>query len=154
MKRQSRGTTNSKTIVTALSVSPNSGDHLSLQRIFDSSNWVLYKADCVASALALLYRHDIGLVLCEHDLRLNTWVEMLEPLTALRNAPPLIVTSRLADDRLWAEALNLGAYDVLATPLDPQEVVRVVQSAWRHWEQSHRVVSSGKREQLKIAAAG
>ena len=45
----------------------------------------------------------------------------------------LIVTSRLADDRLWAEALNLGAYDVLAKPFERMELVRSVSSAWLHW---------------------
>jgi FixJ family two-component response regulator len=42
----------------------------------------------------------------------------------------LIVTSRLADEHLWAEALNLGAYDVLAKPFDQEEVIRVLSSAW------------------------
>ena len=30
--------------------------------------------------------------------------------------PLVIVASHLADDQLWAEALNLGAHDVLAKP--------------------------------------
>ena len=36
-------------------------------------------------------------------------------------------------ERLWAEALNLGAYDVLAKPYDPTEVVRSVSLAWLQW---------------------
>ena len=52
--------------------------------------------------------------------------------------PPLqIVTSRLANDRLWAEALNLGAYDVLARPFDAAEVLRSVGMAWRRWQDSY-----------------
>jgi DNA-binding response OmpR family regulator len=51
--------------------------------------------------------------------------------------PTLIVTSRLADDELWAEVLNLGAYDVLAQPFDPDEVYRVVFLAWQHSKNSH-----------------
>jgi DNA-binding response OmpR family regulator len=58
---------------------------------------------------------------------------MLEHISRLPDAPLLIVTSRLADERLWAEALNLGAYDVLAKPFDTAEVVRVVSLAWQHW---------------------
>ena len=51
---------------------------------------------------------------------------------ALLPRPPLqIVTSRLANDRLWAEALNLGAYDVLPRPFDPAEVLRSVGMALR-----------------------
>jgi DNA-binding response OmpR family regulator len=47
----------------------------------------------------------------------------------------LIVTSRLADDRLWAEALNLGAYDVIAKPFEASEVVRIAGLACAHWNQ-------------------
>jgi len=36
------------------------------------------------------------------------------------------VADRLADDRLWAEVLNLGAYDLLIKPFDTQEVLRTV----------------------------
>ena len=57
----------------------------------------------------------------------------MENILVLPDPPVLIVTSRLADEYLWAEALNLGAYDVLAKPFDASEVIRVLYSAWRHW---------------------
>jgi DNA-binding response OmpR family regulator len=60
---------------------------------------------------------------------------MLEVLTPLSNPPFLIVTSRTADERLWAEALNLGAYDVLAKPYNQAEVIRVVSLAWLLWKE-------------------
>jgi hypothetical protein len=44
---------------------------------------------------------------------------------------PLIVASRLADDKLWAEVLNLGGSDVLALRFDHDEVIRSVSLAWR-----------------------
>jgi len=45
-------------------------------------------------------------------------------------APPLlIVASRLADERLWAEVLNLGGYDVLLKPFEPAELRRVIGNA-------------------------
>jgi DNA-binding NtrC family response regulator len=43
----------------------------------------------------------------------------------------------LADEHLWAEALNLGAYDVLAKPFDPTEVVRTLSQAWLHRASRH-----------------
>ena len=48
----------------------------------------------------------------------------------MMDPPLLIVTSRFADERLWAEALNVGAYDVLAKPFERDEVNRVLTSAW------------------------
>ena len=62
------------------------------------------------------------------------WTTVLHDLRRLERPPHLIITSRHADDRLWAEALNVGAYDVLAQPLDRVEVERAVESAHRHFE--------------------
>ena len=54
--------------------------------------------------------------------------------------PRLIVFSRQVDDRLWAEVLNLGGFDVLATPFRKEELMFAIGSAWLDWqsEQTHR----------------
>jgi DNA-binding NtrC family response regulator len=119
--------------LTVLSVSPVDEDHSSLQAIIGKSKWILLKARNLISALALLQQHEVGVVLCERDLLPGTWIDVLEHIMALTNAPSMIVASRLADDRLWAEALNLGAWDVLAKPFNKIEVIRSVHSAWRRW---------------------
>ena len=49
--------------------------------------------------------------------------------------------SRLADEALWAEVLNLGGYDLLASPFDPIEVDRVVTLAWEF--RAREVVQKG-----------
>lgn len=59
---------------------------------------------------------------------------MLLELQCRRVEPVLIVVSRVVDDGLWAEVLNLGGYDVLATPFRAREVIRSVSFAWRHWQ--------------------
>jgi DNA-binding response OmpR family regulator len=125
--------------LTVLSVSPLEEDHSSLQAIIGHSKWMLLKARDLVSTLALLQQHEVSVVLCERDLVLGTWIDVLEHLKALPNAPSLIVASRLADDRLWVEALNLGAWDVLAKPFDPTEVIRSVKSAWQRWHDQIQV---------------
>jgi DNA-binding response OmpR family regulator len=139
-------------IVTALFVSPAEEDHIALKGIFETSNWRLHKADRAASVIPLLYKHGVGVVLCERDLGATSWRDVLEELNLLPDAPPLIVTSRLADDNLWAEALNLGAYDVLAKPFARLELIRTVRLAWLHWHHrhDHRLARSGK----KVMTAG
>ena len=64
---------------------------------------------------------------------------MLDHLTDLEHPPALIVTSRLADEHLWAEALNLGAWDVLAKPFDHREVIRGIRTAWQHRRDRMRI---------------
>jgi DNA-binding NtrC family response regulator len=130
--------TNPSGKLTILSVSPHEDDHLSLHAIIGHSKWKLFTASDLASALSLLHDHEISVLLCERDLRPGTWIDVLEHITLLPHAPSLIVSSRIADDRLWAEALNLGAWDVLAKPFDHIGVIRSVKSAWQRWhDQMH-----------------
>ena len=139
--------------VTVLSVSPIEEDQACLQGIFTHSNWTLHSALTLVSALDILRDHEVSVVLCERDLRPGTWKDLLEQITPMLDPPVLVVASRLADERLWAEALNWGVYDVLAKPYDTQEVLRVVSSAWRHWKVQHQL-PGGVPEAYKAAAAG
>ena len=119
--------------ITILSVSPHEQDHPPVKGLFGNSRWKVLTASNISTARALLEEHDTSVVVCECDLMPGTWIDMLDHIRAVSNPPVLIVTSRLADDRLWAEALNLGAYDVLSKPFDRTELLRSVRLAWEHW---------------------
>ena len=67
-------------------------------------------------------------VICESALPDGTWRDVLDKINTLTQPPSLIVTSRLADDYLWGEVLNLGGYNVLAKPFRESEVTHVVAS--------------------------
>jgi DNA-binding response OmpR family regulator len=121
------------TPVVVLSVSPDPDDHRKLGSFIAHSRWKLLTADNLPATVNLLRVHDIGVLLCDRDLPDATWVDVLNHLNTLPNSPALIVTSRLADERLWAEALNLGAWDVLAKPLERTEVLRGIRYAWEHY---------------------
>ncbi len=120
-----------------LSVSPLSDDHAALNRILGEVHaeagtnvgWQLSTASTLSSALRALRQLRCPVVVCERDLPLGDWKDLLEHTRQLTSPPLLIVASRHADDALWAEALNLGAYDVLAKPFDRLETVRVIASA-------------------------
>lgn len=116
---------------TILSVSPYADDHGALVDILQP--WPLYRAATLPAAMQLRSRHQISVVVCERDLPPYSWKDLLGAVAALPKPPLVIVTSRHADDHLWAEALNLGAHDVLAKPYDPAEVLRTVRSAVLHW---------------------
>ena len=147
--------------VTVLSVSPVQDDHISLKAIFDRSGWTLYTDSRWAlqstmdleSALVYLRENRISLVVTECDLAPGSWRDLLAETFALSDPPLLIVTSRLADECLWAEALNLGAYDVLVKPFECEEVIRVLSLAWLHRKQEHEIHSSRSRN-VMLAAAG
>lgn len=120
--------------VEVLAISPAGEDHRFLRRLFSHSNWVVYTVQSCAEAAAFLQRQSVPLILCDCELPDGTWQDVLEILERSGQPSLLIVSSRTADDFLWAEVLNLGGYDVLMKPFDPSEVVRVVSLAWLHWK--------------------
>jgi len=136
-----------------LSISPNDEDCASLERIF-KSGWTVLASATVASALSVLREMPIPIVICDCDTSPDTLGEMLYRISLLPDPPLLIVTSRLADERLWAEALNLGAWDLLAKPFDTNEVIRSVSVAGRHWQDRHGVYSSRTRQRKAVAGTG
>ena len=146
-------------VVFILSVSPIDEDCVSLERIFTDSDWTAYTnskwalivRSTVASAVVAIRQYPFPIVLCEADLLPDTWREMLEQISMLPEPPLLIVTSRLADERLWAEALNLGAHDVLAKPFDRREVFRILSMAWLHWKDQSEFHT--KAASLMVAAS-
>jgi len=117
-----------------LSLSPHADDHDTLANILRLEKWTMHRAATVPRATRLLERYPIGVVICERDVPPRGWMDLIPEIAAIQNPPPLIVTSRHADDRFWAEALNLGAYDVLPKPFDAAEVRRIVNIAVLHWE--------------------
>jgi DNA-binding NtrC family response regulator len=69
------------------------------------------------------------LVLTEAELPDGQWLDVLELVRAHSPATEVIVTDPQADARFWAEALNLGAYDLLAQPFYEPEVRRILYNA-------------------------
>lgn len=124
----------SEEVVTVLSVGLDEVDRKELRRIFDSSNWVMYEAENCDEALGVLKDNPLGVVVCEDRMQCGCWHNVLQAIEPLEKPPLLVVTSRRADDSLWAEVLNMGGYDVLAQPYDRSEVVRVLSLAWLHWK--------------------
>jgi DNA-binding NtrC family response regulator len=139
------------TTVTVLAMLPRLEDQTALKQIFSHSNWNLRLADALHTARPLIDELPAGVVISDRQLPDGRWQDVLVELQGRRIEPVLIVASHLADDGLWAEVLNLGGYDVLATPLEAPEVIRSVSLAWRHWQD--RLALAG-RPAWKTMAAG
>jgi len=117
-------------IITLLAISPNQDDRRSLENILER-NWTVHGAQSLREAITLLNEHP-NLILCEKDLPDGTWKDVYRQARDMDNPPPLVVVSRHADERLWAEVLNVGGYDVLLKPFEEAEVCRVLDGALRH----------------------
>ena len=94
-------------------------------------------------------------VLCDG----RSWKDLLQLLRAADDAPPLIVADRLGDERLWAELLNLGAYDLIMTPFDQRELLHVLSNAYRYRRRdlqpsdAHKTAERAFHDSLSIATA-
>jgi DNA-binding response OmpR family regulator len=82
----------------------------------------------------LLRDESVPVLLCERDLADGNWEDLLNATAGMPAPPNLIVFSRLADESLWAKVLNLGGFDVLLTPFEPEEVLRIAFAAWSRWQ--------------------
>jgi DNA-binding response OmpR family regulator len=129
--------------VKALLISSLSDDKVPLQDMFDRFNWLLHRVSTCSEAFTYLDNNDPAVVICERDLPDGDWKFVLNRFESLPTPPNLIVTSRLANDGFWAEVLNLGGYDVLVQPFDPQEVHRIILLACD--ERRRRIEVSARR---------
>ena len=134
-------------VVAVLALSLAESDHTLLGSTFRDTGLTLYPncrltlqpSPTLDSALNALRASRIPIVLCDNDAEPGAWREILRAGKALAAPPCVIVCSRGADDRLWMELLHEGVFDVVAKPLDPAEVTRIVHTAWVHWRNRYEL---------------
>jgi DNA-binding response OmpR family regulator len=102
--------------------------------MFDDADWKLFTAHTYKEGMAQLSREQIPVVLCECQLPDGNWKDVLSRLAPMLEPPRLIAVSRHADERLWLEVLNLGGFDLLATPFREVEAGYAIGTAWLDWK--------------------
>jgi DNA-binding NtrC family response regulator len=114
-----------------------------VEGLLHHTRWRVFRADCAGEAIAMLKRTPVQVVLCERTLRDGTWLNVLKAAQKCDPAAAVVVLSK-PDDRIWAEVLNHGAYDLLPFPCTAPELYAIVPMAWRHCiEQEHSVAVAG-----------
>jgi DNA-binding response OmpR family regulator len=135
--------------VSSLAISPFTEDLAFLEQKFQEADWKLYVARTYREALIQLSRVRVPIVLCECQLPDGNWKDVQSQLAPMLDRPRLIVVSRHADERLWTEVLNQGAFDLLATPFREAELVFAIGWAWLDWTgEQERHQSRGLRKSV------
>jgi DNA-binding NtrC family response regulator len=116
-----------------LVVTPFPDDQRLLQNIFSRSNWELRIVRTEREAAEILRNEPVPVVICENILPDGGWRGVADASQATGSRPRVLVTSRCADESLWCEVLDEGAYDCLSKPFRSDEVFRLVSLAWRSW---------------------
>jgi DNA-binding NtrC family response regulator len=128
-------------------------DQRLLSEVLGDLGGTLHSAHHRAGVIRFLSAYSIPVVIADRDLPDGGWKALLNQLARMNTPPKLIVTSVHADDRLWAEVLNLGGFDVLSRPFRTAELRRSIDLAWRHWK-DERARLEQKIQLLALVAVG
>jgi DNA-binding NtrC family response regulator len=115
-----------------LFVSGHPDDARRLSRMLHSLPITVDHVETLQQAHAKLQQDDYGVILTEAALPDGKWLDVLHLARQCQPEPEVIVTDPQADARFWSEALNLGAYDLLAQPFYEPEVRRILYNACSH----------------------
>ncbi len=111
-----------------LFVSSSREDARVLMRMLGSLPMPLEHVADLEHARTAILTDPYQVILTEALLPDGTWLDVLN-LAQTAPGSEVIVTDRQADARFWAEAINLGAYDLIAQPFAATEVRRILSNA-------------------------
>ena len=111
---------------TILFISGHRADARQLTEMLHELPVALDYAETVRQARGKLRHKRFNAVLTEAALVDGDWIDVLRLTRGTPTETQLIVTDLQADARFWSEALNLGAYDMLAQPFYEPEVRRIL----------------------------
>ena len=99
--------------------------------ILNREGWDTVCASKVADCEEVLARENVNLVFCDRRLADGTYRDIVAITRSLRRNVRVVVTSRLADWDEYLEALHQGAFDLIASPCQPTDVVWAILQAKR-----------------------
>ena len=112
-----------------LFISGRQEDARCLSRMLHGLPMVLRHVETLQQARTKLQLEEYSVILTEAALPDGGWLDVLHLARECPQELEVVVTDPQADSRLWAEALNLGAYDLLAQPFYEPEVRRILYNA-------------------------
>ena len=119
-----------------------------LDGMLSRSVWKLNLVPTLQDACEKLSQSGASTIITDADLpRGRSWRDLVRLTQGMTPSPPVIVVSQPGDERLWAEVLNLGGFDVLLRPFDSQEVLHTVSMAGRNWR-DRIALASAQQEAL------
>jgi DNA-binding NtrC family response regulator len=113
---------------------PNPGDQKMIEEYLqDSSIRVLFATEA-DSLEEVLSRHSPlhAVVIDLSSPKRKSCDALVDAVKQVSPSTQVIFMSRLADERLWSEVLEMGAYDLLSTPPERTEFLRTVFNAVHH----------------------
>jgi DNA-binding NtrC family response regulator len=120
-----------KPATVALLVMPAERRRLLIQSLRPLHLEILAVENCQQAHRLLKTHPPVEVVITDLSLSDGNWCDVFRYVIDNGISASLVVTSRLADERLWSEVLWRGAHDMLVEPFDSSEVLRIVEGALR-----------------------
>jgi two-component system response regulator HydG len=100
-----------------------------LSRYLTKQDYAVSVAGRGSVAKELLGEHSFDLVLCDHRLPDTDGLQMLQHVRSTSPGTQVIIITAYSDVRLAVELMRRGAFDYIAKPLYPEELLMRVQDA-------------------------
>jgi DNA-binding NtrC family response regulator len=107
-------------------------------------------ASRVSECLEALETQNISLIFCDRRLSDGNYRDVVAAARASRQHAKVVVTSRLADWDEYLDALHHGAFDLIASPCQPTDVLWAIVQARREDTERSQFTAPAK---LRTAAA-
>ena len=109
-------------------LSGNSQGRKALRDLFAQAGWTVLEGERLIDLKEKLLLKWTGVVISDFTLPDASWRTIL---STMRSGCELIVISPFANDKMWTELLDAGAFDLLSDPPEPAEILRVAAAASR-----------------------
>jgi two-component system response regulator AtoC len=101
----------------------------SLELVLSSEGYAVVTADCGETALERLEEHPVDVVLCDVRMPGIDGFELIPQIGRQLPGVPIVLMSAYGTEDLAVEAMRRGAYDYVAKPFQPTEVVLTLRKA-------------------------
>jgi DNA-binding NtrC family response regulator len=106
----------------------------SLLSVLTQQKWDVHFAESGEQAQVISNQLSAPMILYDRDWPHLEWRAVVRKFASSPHRPCVILLSRVADEYLWDELIRHGGYDILAKPLRPDDVARVMKLALSYWK--------------------
>ena len=124
-----------------LAIVPKRANQRLLEAISQEAGWALTLSE-TPPVISSRRQADVPpIIIYDRDLSPYRWSDVVGILTKTSPRPYVILLSPNADTNLWDELQRVGGSDILRTPVNRDNVLRVVKRAWLLWHNQVHVRS-------------
>ena len=117
-----------------LAVLSEDGERQLISAFARDNGWNLAFAETMEQACVRLAGDVVPVILLDRDSADVEWRSMVRSFANHRPAPCIILASSVVDRYLFQELVSQGGYDVVAKPLQREELRRIAGLAFAFWK--------------------